>query len=286
MAENTHNRIALVTGASSGFGLLFTVALARDGWQVVAAMRSLERQTLLTTAAAQAGVSERVDCHLLDVTDPAQIDETAACVKDRYGRLDLLVNNAGFAMAGFLEDVKLSELRRQFDTNFFGHVAVTKAFLPMMRAQHSGTIVMISSISGRTPFPGVGSYAASKFALEGWSECLRLELKALGIHVVLLEPGAFETDIWTRNVTIGEQAASQSSPNKERSERFVTNVREQTKKADPKPVVDVLLSVARSKNPRARYLIGTDAKMAVALRRLLPASTFEKMLIKMSRIDA
>jgi len=285
MAESTRNKIALVTGASSGFGLLFTVALARDGWTVVAAMRDLDRRTRLMDAAAQAGVTDRIDCHLLDVTETAQVEETAAYVASRYGRLDLLVNNAGFAVAGFLEDVKLSELRRQFETNFFGHVAVTKAFLPMMRAQHSGTIVMISSISGRNPFPGVGSYAASKFALEGWTETLRLELKALGIHVVLIEPGAFETDIWTRNVVIGDQAMSSASPNRERSDRFVSKVRERTAKAEPTPVIDLLLKVAHSKNPRARYLVGTDAKIAVALRKLLPASSFEKLLIKMSAID-
>lgn len=285
MADDPHNKIALVTGASSGFGLLFTVALARDGFTVVAAMRVLDRQTRLMEAAAQAGVPDRIDCHLLDVTQTAQIEETTAYVAQRYGRLDLLVNNAGFAMAGFLEDVSVSELRRQFDTNFFGHVAVTKAFIPMMRAQHSGTIVMISSISGLTPFPGVGSYAASKFALEGWSESLRLELKSLGIHVVLIEPGAFETDIWTRNVTINERTMSGASPNKERSDRFVKNVQEETKKAEPTPVVNTLLKIARSKNPRARYLVGKDAAMAVVLRKLLPASTFENMIIKMSRID-
>lgn len=284
MANHTQSKIALVTGASSGFGLLFTIALARDGWTVVAAMRALDRQTRLMDAATQAGVSERIDCHLLDVTEPSQVEETAGYVAKRYGRLDLLVNNAGFAMAGFIEDVTLSELRRQFETNFFGHVAVTKAFLPMMRAQHSGTIVMISSISGRTPFPVVGSYASSKFALEGWSESLRLELKSLGIHVVLMEPGAFATDIWTRNVTIGSQATSSASPNKARSERFVANAAK-TIKANPKPVVDLLLKIARSKNPRARYLVGRDAKMAVALRKLLPASTFEKMMIKASGID-
>ena len=285
MADGTQNKVALVTGASSGFGLLFTTALAQDGFTVVAAMRDLDRRTRLMELATQAGVSGRVDCHLLDVTEPAHIDETAAYVAQRYGRLDLLVNNAGFAMAGFLEDVHVSELRRQFDTNFFGHVAVTKAFLPTMRAQQSGTIVMISSISGRTPFPGVGSYAASKFALEGWSEALRMELKSLGIHVVLVEPGAFETDIWTRNVTVNERTLSGQSPNKERSERFVKSVQEDTKKAHPKPVVDLLLKIANSKKPRARYVVGKDAKMALALRSILPASTFERMLIKMSKID-
>ena len=102
-------------------------------------------------------------------------------------------------MPGFAEDVSDAELRQQFDTNFFGAVAVTRAFLPQFERQGFGHIVMVSSISGRIGFPGVGSYAASKFALEGWTETLRFEMKPLGMQVVLVEPGAFETDIWTRN---------------------------------------------------------------------------------------
>ena len=192
-------KTALITGASSGFGLLTAVTLARRGWRVLATMRDLPRRGRLEDAARAAGVLDRIEFIALDVTDNEQIAEVAASIATRPSPLDAIVNNAGFAMAGFSEDVLDAELRRQFDTNFFGAAAVTRAFLPLMRRQGSGHVVMISSISGRMGFPGVGSYSASKFAMEGWAETLRLEMKPLGVQVVLVEPGSFETDIWTRN---------------------------------------------------------------------------------------
>jgi len=172
-------RVALITGASSGFGLLTAVTLARRGWRVLATMRSLNRRNKLEEAARAASVLDRIEFLALDVTDAGQIAELAASIAARPAPLDAIVNNAGFAMAGFAEDVSDAELRRQFDTNFFGAAAVTRAFLPQFRRQGSGHIVILSSISGRMGFPGVGSYAASKFALEGWAETLRLEMKPL-----------------------------------------------------------------------------------------------------------
>ena len=149
-----------------------------------------------------------------------------------YGRLDVLVNNAGFAVAGFAEDIKLDELRLQFETNFFGAVAMTKAALPTMRRQHSGHIIQVSSIAGLHGSVTVSSYAASKHALEGWSESLRMEVNSLGIKVVLVEPGAFQTDIWTRGAVMGEQVTKQTSPNIQRSLRMRSRV-EKLPKADP-----------------------------------------------------
>ena len=132
----------------------------------------------------------------------------------------MVVNNAGFAFAGFAEDLRLDELRQQFETNFFGQVAVTKAVLPLMRRQHSGHIIFVSSIGGQCAAPVISSYCASKFALEGWCESLRIETHSLGIRVVLVEPGSFATDIWTRNVRIGSYAMDRSAPNHERAARF------------------------------------------------------------------
>ena len=172
-------RVVLITGASSGFGLLTTVTLARRGWRVLATMRDLTRRDRLEAAAQEAGVLDHIEFLALDVTNAAQIAELAASIAARPDPLDAIVNNAGFAMAGFADDVSDAELRRQFDTNFFGAIAVTRAFLPQLRRQGKGHIIMVSSISGRMGFPGIGSYAASKFALEGWAETLRLEMKPL-----------------------------------------------------------------------------------------------------------
>jgi NAD(P)-dependent dehydrogenase (short-subunit alcohol dehydrogenase family) len=206
-------KVALVTGASSGFGLLTSIELAKAGFRVVATMRDVGRRERLDQAVATSGVSARIDVRALDVTRFETIQSFVETVVGDYGRLDVLVNNAGFAVAGFAEDIKLDELRRQFETNFFGAVAMTKAALPTMRRQHSGHIIQISSIAGLHGSVTVSSYAASKHALEGWSESLRLEVNALGIKAVLVEPGAFQTDIWTRGAVMGEQATKETSPN-------------------------------------------------------------------------
>jgi NAD(P)-dependent dehydrogenase (short-subunit alcohol dehydrogenase family) len=204
-------KIALITGSSSGFGLLTSIELAKDGFRVVATMRDLSRRQRLDEAAAAAGVAAQLDIRALDVTNFDTLPAFVDGVLHDYGRVDILVNNAGFAVAGFAEDIKLEELRHQFETNFFGAVAMTKAVLPTMRRQRSGHIIMVSSIGGLLGAVTVSSYSASKHALEGWSESLRLELNALGIKVVLVEPGAFQTDIWTRGAVMGEQATKESS---------------------------------------------------------------------------
>jgi NAD(P)-dependent dehydrogenase (short-subunit alcohol dehydrogenase family) len=282
-------KTVLITGASSGFGLLTSVLLARRGWHVLATMRDLSRREKLETAAREASVLERIETHQLDVTNAAQIAEMACLVEQRNQPLHGLVNNAGFAVAGFAEDVSDEELRRQFDTNFFGTAALTRALIPLFKRQKFGHIVMMSSISGRTGFPGVGSYAASKFALEGWSETLRLELKPFGIHVVLIEPGAFETDIWTRNAAVSQRTralgADPQSPEGARIARWRKSLEPRKQRANPQLVAELLLSILKSTKPRLRYSFGTDAWAGLVMRTLLPWSVFERMLIKASGID-
>jgi len=186
-------KIALVTGSSSGIGLLTTVELARAGFRVVASMRDPGRRQRLDGAGAAAGVTSRIDVRRLDITEFDRIPEFVAQLDRDCGRLDVLVNNAGFAVAGFAEDLLLEELRQQFETNFFGQVAVTRAVLPIMRRQRAGHIILVSSIGGRVSAPVIGAYDASKFALEGWSESLRIETRSLGVRVVLVEPGSFQS---------------------------------------------------------------------------------------------
>lgn len=279
-------KVAVITGSSSGFGLLTAVELASRGYRVVATMRDLGRRAKLDEAATAAQVSERIDARSLDI---AKIDSTAEAVADivrDYRRIDVLVNNAGFAMAGFAEDIVLPELREQFETNFFGHVAVTKAVLPTMRAQRSGHIIMVTSIAGRTAHPTLSSYSSSKFALEGWSESLRLELRSLGVHVVLVEPGAYETDIWTRNAKIGYHAFDGTSPNAERGRRFRDFVQNGgIKKRDPREVSRLIARVAENPRPKLRYLAGTDAHLQLAFKTLMPWRWYEKMVARTMKID-
>jgi NAD(P)-dependent dehydrogenase (short-subunit alcohol dehydrogenase family) len=279
-------KIAVITGSSSGFGLLTTVELAAAGYRVVATMRNPARRHLLDDALRRRNAAAMVDVRTLDITDPGIIiAEMIKKIVADYGRIDLLVNNAGFAMAGFLEDVTLDELRRQFETNFFGHVAVTKAVLPAMRRQRSGHIVMITSVGGRCGTPVIGSYSASKFALEGWSEALRIEMQPLGVQVVLVEPGAYKTDIWDRNSQVGDVALDPTSPNFARSRRFSEYALKNVHKRDAREVAQLILRIAETPRPKLRYLAGSDARFQVAFRALMPWRNYERAIAKILKID-
>ena len=277
-------KTALITGASSGFGLLTAMTLARRGWRVLATMRDLERRQKLQAAAQAVGLLDRLEFLALDVTDHEQIRAVAAEIAARPAPLAAIINNAGFAMAGFAEDVTDAELRRQFETNFFGATAVTRAFLPQLRRQGFGRIVMLSSISGRMGFPGVSSYVASKFALEGWAETLRLELKPLGIQVVLVEPGSFETDIWTRNAVLSAATQNAASPNAARLASLLSHREAGKLKANPQKVADGLAAILDDPHPSLRHVFGHDAHLGLALKRFLPSSVLEWLLIKVSGI--
>jgi len=178
-----------ITGASSGFGMAFAEFALERGDHVVATARSVSKLEALVARAP-----ERVLAVKLDVTRAADIPPAIDAALRRFGRIDYLFNNAGYGIVGALEETSDAELRAILDTNFFGAVAVTRAVLPVMRAQRGGAIVNISSMGGQMSFEGVGAYSASKFALEGMSEALALEVKAFGIKVLIVEPGAFRTE--------------------------------------------------------------------------------------------
>ena len=277
-------KIAVITGTSSGFGLLTSIELAKAGFRVVASMRDLGRRERLDQAVSAAGVAAKIDVRELDVTRFETMPPFMESVGRDYGRVDVLVNNAGFPVAGFAEDIKLEELRLQFETNFFGAVALTKAVLPTMRQQRSGHIIQVSSIVGLQGAVTVSSYSASKHALEGWSESLRLELNPLGIKVVLVEPGAFQTDIWTRSAVMGKEATKPTSPNLQRS----LNMRERITKIpkdDPAIVARAIAAIAQDPHPRLRYLVGRDAKVQLAMKRILPWKWYEKVVANYLKID-
>ncbi len=283
MAEG---KIAVVTGSSSGIGLLTAVELALGGYGVVATMRDLGRSGRLEDAAQKAGVRGKIGLRRLDITEFDSLPGAVDDIVRTHGRIDVLVNNAGFSVAGFSEDLHLHEYRKQFETNFFGNVAMSKAVIPTMRRQKSGHIIQVASVAGLLAQPMLSAYSSSKFALEGFSESLRIETHALGIRVSLVEPGAFDTDIWERNVLIGEQASHPSSPNKERSQRFSEFVKSSAQhRKDARAVAKLIVRIANNPNPRLRYLIGADARMQVWIRRLLPWRMYERMIAKAVKID-
>jgi len=279
-------KVAVITGTSSGIGLLTAIEFARNGYQVVASMRDPGRRDRLNEAAQLANLHDKIDVRQLDVTDFGHSALVLENIARDYGGIDVLVNNAGFSMTGFAEDMSLDELRRQFDTNFFGPVAMTKAVLPIMRKQHSGHIIQVASVAGRVGNPLLSAYCSSKFALEGWSESVRMETSSLGIRIVLVEPGSFDTDIWTRNVTIAKGALDPNSPNKERSRRFSQFVKSRKgKHPNAIAVAHLIVQIAKNPNPKLRYMIGKDAKLHYLMQRLLPWNRYERMIAKMVKID-
>ena len=275
--------VALVTGASSGFGLLACVELARAGFRVFGSMRNLSKTGPLEQAAIAAGVDVETVC--IDVTDAGSITTGTAEVVAKAGRIDVLVNNAGFGMGGFFEDVSDDELREQFDTNFFGLAAMTRAVLPGMRERRSGRIINVSSIGGRVANPGVSSYCASKFAVEGLSESLRLEVLEYGVYVVLIEPGTFKTDIFGKNRRLAKRAEDPASPYHARAQQLEALVDRilARSKADPNDVALAIVHAAQSKHPRLRYLVGKDAHGEALAKAVLPSKWFEAAVLRYVR---
>jgi NAD(P)-dependent dehydrogenase (short-subunit alcohol dehydrogenase family) len=274
-------KIAVVTGSSSGIGLLTTVELAKAGFHVVATMRDPSRRTRLDEeilASGYPGLKSRIEVRRLDVTEVDSLPGIVGDIVRDHGHIDVLVNNAGFAVAGFAEDMHMEELRMQLETNFFGHIAMTKAALPVMREQQSGHIIMVASILGRMGRPVLSSYSASKFALEGWTEAVRIEMASVGVRLVLVEPGAFKTDIWKRNVHVCKGAYSRESPNRARFRRYATTVRKGEAKGDAIDVAKLIVRIAQTRNPRLRYRIGNDANFGHWMKTLLPWKMWERMV--------
>jgi len=270
--------IALITGSSSGIGLATSLYLARRGYTVWATMRNLEKASELRKIIE----SERLPIELaqLDVCDDSSVKEAVAQILQKSGRIDVLVNNAGYGLRGAIEEVSLDEWKRQFETNFYGVIRVTQAVLPQMRAQRSGAIVNISSVLGRMAIPFSGPYTASKFALEGLTETLRYELAPWNIKVVLIEPGFIATN-FQQNAQLAQAAQSQDSPYalfKQASGRRVQ--RNIYRAAPPERVAETIYRAIAHPTPKLRYAVGRDARLVLPLRRFLPEGLFERILKK------
>lgn len=272
--------IAIVTGASSGFGLLTTLELAKAGFQVIATMRNKAKADELLKEAQRLTLQSNLIIHELDVTSESSVEQLAALIKS-IGRVDVLVNNAGYAGAGFVEEITMEEYRKQFDTNFFGVIAVTKTVIPFMRRQRKGKIINVSSISGKIAFPGLSPYVASKHALEGWSESLRLELSPFGIAVSLIEPGSYKTSIWTTGKQVTTLSLQTDSPyfNYMKSiEDYISSGEGQF--GNPKDVAEKIASIALDERPNLRYPIGKSVRTTLMLRKFIPWKIWEKLFIK------
>lgn len=263
--------IALVTGASRGIGMTTAIALARDGWRVVASMRRpASAGPAVSRAAASAGVGDRISILELDVADSASVVAAIAHIDASFGRLDLLVNNAGIAAAGPFEMIPDAELRQVFDTNVFGTMAVTREALPLMRRGGGGRIIVVTSEGALFGAPGLSPYIASKWALEGWAECLSHEVRSLGIDVVCAEPGPSKTDIWDDS----PRHVPESGPYAALSHAVWRVVDEHMYRVSvPADTVGRAIAAAATRRPvRFRVPIGGMSKALVAARGIVPHS--------------
>ena len=270
-SADTPRRVALVTGASSGIGAATALRLARDGYVVYGAARRVEQMDGLVAASGHA--------LRLDVTDEDSLQSAVRTVLDAHGRIDLLVNSAAYGSYGAVEDVPLDEARRQFDVNLFGLARLVQLVLPTMRAQRSGTIVNVSSIGGKIYTPLGAWYHATKHALEGFSDALRLELAPFGIRVVVVEPGPVESE-FEQIAVDGMMAVSGAGPYADYARRAARFIRSsyQGGASQPDEVADVIAAAAAAARPRTRYPVGKSTAFALWSRRLLPDRAFDALL--------
>lgn len=262
--------LALVTGASSGIGEAVAIAFAEAGYDVVGTSRN------------SAGTVSPVGVTLLDL-DVGSDDSVAALVDDvmgRFGRIDVLVNNAGIGAGGAAEESSVEQARRVFDVNFFGLIRMTKAVLPHMRAQGEGRIINVSSVLGFVPVPFGALYAASKHAVEGYSESVDHEVRQHGVRVLLVEPGftktSFDANIVPPAVSLAAYADDRRSAEAVLAESMVSG-------DEPSVVAATIVRAATDAKPKLRYPAGRQAKQLTLLRRIVPTRTFDKQIHKFNR---
>jgi len=274
MAENPIFKVVLITGCSSGFGLRIAARLSAGSYHVVASMRDLDKKNnLLGEVEIRKG---KLDLVRLDVTDISTIKEAIETVKSQYGRLDVLINNAGYGIGGFFEDLSQDEIRAQMETNFFGVQNVTREVIPLMREQGQGLIVNISSVSGLYGLPCFGAYNASKWALEGFSESLFYELLPFGIKVCLVEPGVYKTKIFYENRRYASRFFNQESPYYEISQAFQKRTNDHVKadNKDPEDVAILIEDIINNDNPSFRNIPDAQSRFLYLLKRFLPFRLF------------
>ncbi|MFD0733249.1 oxidoreductase [Planotetraspora mira] len=250
MTDETQGQVWLITGCSTGFGRELVLAALAGGHRVMATAR---RPETLADLAEFGG--DRVSTTALDVTDPASIQAAVKTTLATFGRIDVVVNNAGSMLLGAVEEFTMAELRSQMEVVFFGAAEVTKAVVPLMRDQGSGTIVQMSSLGGLMTYPGYGAYHSAKWALEGLSETLAAELAPLGVRVLIVEPGAFRTE-FNRNINKTNEIAAYHE-----SSGVTRNLTDQLLDAEPNDPAKGAAAIVKalySKNPPLRLVLGND----------------------------
>jgi NAD(P)-dependent dehydrogenase (short-subunit alcohol dehydrogenase family) len=274
--SSSNQKVAVVTGSSSGIGYETSLTLARSGFFTYATMRNLGKGASIKSVATKEGLPIRVA--QLDVTEDRSINHAVHSIISDVGKIDVLVNNAGYGLNGAFEDLAMEEIKAQFETNLFGVIRVSQAVLPIMRRQKSGIIINISSAAGRFGYPGESAYISTKFAIEGLSESMVYELEPFGIRVVLVEPGPIRTN-FADGMVSAKKSQDPTSPYGEFMKKLnavLASIRENA--SSPDLVAKIVLKALTSENPSLRYLAGKDMETWMEAKRSMSDEEFRKTI--------
>lgn len=275
-SPSTNDKVAVVTGSSTGIGYETSLILSRNGFLTYATMRNLNKSENIKSVASKENLP--IQIKQLDVTDDISVKNAIQAISSEAGRIDVIVNNAGYGLNGAFEDLAIDEIKAQYETNVFGLIRTTQAVLPIMRRQRSGTIVNISSGAGRFGFPSSSAYVSTKFAVEGLSESMSYELEPFGIRVVIVEPGVIRTN-FLDGVVVAKKSKDPNSPYSQMMQKVTTGFEEMMKNASsPDVVAKVVLNAIRDKNPNLRYLAGSDVEKWLGGNRKVADEELYKMM--------
>jgi NAD(P)-dependent dehydrogenase (short-subunit alcohol dehydrogenase family) len=288
--DNNKKAVAVVTGSSSGIGYETSLLLAKNGFFTYATMRSPDKSNKIINLKQ----NEKLPLEVLrlDVTDDKSVKEAIKKIVNERGTIDVLVNNAGYALVGPLEELSIQEFKEQFETNVFGVIRVIKEILPIMRKQRHGIIVNISSVAGRTGFPLTSAYVSSKFALEGLSESIAYEIEQFGIKVILIEPGVIKTN-FDRNLRIGTGVSTtptsttngRDSPYTDITKKRIAGFKPRFENGLPpievaKVILRAITSTSKNVPPGSRYLVGEDAFKLMEIRKSKSDKEFRRLVME------
>ena len=272
----SNQKVAVVTGSSSGIGHEIALILARNGFLTYATMRDLQKNSKLKSIKDEENLP--LEFIQLDVTDENSVKTAVQKIYDDVGRIDMLINNAGYGLTGAFEDLSIDEIKTQFETNFYGLIRTTQAILPIMRNQKSGIIVNMSSGAGRFGFPMGSAYVSTKFAVEGLSESLSYEVEPFGIRVILIEPGMIKTDFSNASIMAKKSIDPNSSyaPLMKNMQTGFNKLLENA--SSPQLVAQITLDAMTSDKPNLRYLAGKDVEQWVEAKKKMSDEEFHDMI--------
>jgi NAD(P)-dependent dehydrogenase (short-subunit alcohol dehydrogenase family) len=288
--DNNKKAVAVITGSSSGIGYETSLLLAKNGFFTYATMRSPDKSNKIINLKQ----NEKLPLEVLrlDVTDDKSVKEAIKKIVNERGTIDVLVNNAGYALVGPLEELSIQEFKEQFETNVFGVIRVIKEILPIMRKLRHGIIVNISSVAGRTGFPLTSAYVSSKFALEGLSESIAYEIEQFGIKVILIEPGVIKTN-FDRNLRIGTGVSTtptsttngRDSPYTDITKKRIAGFKPRFENGLPpievaKVILRAITSTSKNVPPGSRYLVGEDAFKLMEIRKSKSDKEFRRLVME------